>query len=611
MSSALENEWRCAVCNKVKDLRGPHLDGKSTVRSDCWPCAKKQTFKLVSSTEGAKKEVPQFLFSQQPAAAAAAPQSAPAKQTGVSSPFAAKPAAAAPPAAASPFVSAFATKPASSAAAPAAAASPFGSFGGGKTGNPFAPSSQATVKAGSPPNPFGQTAAANPFVAAAGSTTTATSQQIVMQNNAPTPGKGKPAPSPPFAFVSKPPLGVPPTFSLSPGAPASSSHNTTTTTMTADDQWKCNACNKNKELRGPHLDNKSTVRSDCWPCAKKQTFQRFSASGERVTSAATVATKPAAAAAPQIVRQTSTSPSPFVSPASTLKSSQAPQSAKSFQTPLEPFSTTDTLRTSSSFTMTPVAPYQKMRPSAFAWREPEVPSYEAERQFFVQAVACAAGISPCTPSNPGGEISLSSIFFERTIQSYLDHIRSGVFTKSLPMVWGPQHDVVFVMCSHFLSKVSSPILTPSPALYSGLGDVASVLMHLDATIGAGSSERIGRVFCPDTVTLAATALYQLHVNHDFAVFGPTPDKTTKPTLLDDIIEILPVVQTRVTSGDQRNAASKQLWQSCSISAMPLAAQGDAIRRNEPGKPKPNTVDVVLITKYTTADEASQFRLLIA
>lgn len=252
-----------------------------------------------------------------------------------------------------------------------------------------------------------------------------------------------------------------------------------------------------------------------------------------------------------------------------------------------------------------------MRPSAFTWREPEVPSYDAERQFFVQSVACAAGIAPCSSSSAGGEISLSSIFFEKTIQTYLANIRGNVFAKELPMVWASTRDAVFVTCSNFLTKITAPVSSPSAVLYSGLGDVASVLMHLDATIGAGS-ERIGRVFCADTVTLAAAALYSLHINRDIVAFGPAPDKTIKPTLLDDIVEILPCVQTRVTSGEQRNAASKQLWQTLSISVMPHAAQGDAIRRNEPGgKPKAGTIDVVLITKSTTADEASQFRLLIA
>ncbi|PWU86114.1 hypothetical protein C4B63_133g23 [Trypanosoma cruzi] len=36
--------WRCRVCDKVKPLAGQHLNGKTEVRSDCWPCAAKRTF---------------------------------------------------------------------------------------------------------------------------------------------------------------------------------------------------------------------------------------------------------------------------------------------------------------------------------------------------------------------------------------------------------------------------------------------------------------------------------------------------------------------------------------------------------------------------------------
>lgn len=551
------------MCNKAKDLRGPHLNGKKVVRSDCWPCAKKQTFHLIvdapaAAVGGTFSSPPQFLFSQQQAPTSAA--SAPAPQK-------------------SPFVSAFKATAPSTAAAPIS--NPFSSFGGGKTGNPFT------------------TAAAPPTAI-----TTATAQQhIVMQNNAPTPGKGKPMPSPPFSFVGK--SAMPPVISLTPAstelAAATSAGAATTLTMTPDDQWKCATCQKNKDLRGKHLDGKESVRSDCWPCATKRTFLRYSPSGVLVRKSVVPVESKAA----------STSPSTLHIPSgNTSTRSQPSFSTKSNQTPQEPVSTTDTIKTSSSFDATPVAPYHAKRSSAFQWREPEVPSHDAERQFFVQSVAAAGAPSS---SNNCGEISLSTMFYEKTIHAYLAHIRANAFTRNLPMVWEPSQSVVFVTCGFFLSKVAtvSPTAAPPSTLCAVLGDVSSVLMHLDTTIGVANSERIGRVFCPDSITLAAAALYQLHINGDIVVFGPAADKTTKPTLLDEIIDIHPTVQTRVTSGDQRNAASKKLWQSQSISAMPNAVLGEAIRQCEPLKPKSGTVDVVLIAKNTSADEASQFRLLIA
>ncbi|RNC31449.1 hypothetical protein TcCL_Unassigned06025, partial [Trypanosoma cruzi] len=36
--------------------------------------------------------------------------------------------------------------------------------------------------------------------------------------------------------------------------------------------WKCSRCGKAKDLSGEHLKNKTEVRSDCWPCARKSTF---------------------------------------------------------------------------------------------------------------------------------------------------------------------------------------------------------------------------------------------------------------------------------------------------------------------------------------------------
>ncbi|EAN80061.1 hypothetical protein, conserved [Trypanosoma brucei brucei TREU927] len=55
-----KDAWVCTRCGKVKDLRGDHLRGKMEVRSDCWPCGKKATFKLQSrlSDDGSNNNVP-------------------------------------------------------------------------------------------------------------------------------------------------------------------------------------------------------------------------------------------------------------------------------------------------------------------------------------------------------------------------------------------------------------------------------------------------------------------------------------------------------------------------------------------------------------------------
>ncbi|CBH18121.1 hypothetical protein, conserved [Trypanosoma brucei gambiense DAL972] len=55
-----KDAWVCTRCGKVKDLRGDHLRGKMEVRSDCWPCGKKATFKLQSrlSDDDSNNNVP-------------------------------------------------------------------------------------------------------------------------------------------------------------------------------------------------------------------------------------------------------------------------------------------------------------------------------------------------------------------------------------------------------------------------------------------------------------------------------------------------------------------------------------------------------------------------
>ncbi|CAD2218695.1 hypothetical protein AGDE_12952 [Angomonas deanei] len=145
------SEWRCKVCNKTKDLHGDHLKGKTEVRSDCWPCAKKQTFVLTDDSK-------------------------PAAQTSTG-----------------------------------ASSSPDNSA---KSSSPFK-------------TDFGQ-GAVKPSLSNQG--------------------------------AAKPTAGEPPAAKE------------TGATAFPGLEWRCKVCNKTKDLHGDHLKGKTEVRSDCWPCAKKQTF---------------------------------------------------------------------------------------------------------------------------------------------------------------------------------------------------------------------------------------------------------------------------------------------------------------------------------------------------
>lgn len=565
-------EWKCNVCNKSKDLRGPHLAGKKTVRSDCWPCAKKQTFHLKDATA----EAPKIADTSKPSTASpfsAPPQFLFSQPTAAKSPFGQVPSA-----------SAASTIP----AAPTTAGQPsiFSGFGGGKTGNPFAPAPAGIAVT----NPF---AAAPPTSTAAPAAVhqPASSGSIVMQASAPPKGKG-PHPSPPFSFVSNAAL-APPQIVLGPtGMPfATAPVLSNAASAPGEEIWKCAVCQKSKDLRGKHLDNKSTVRSDCWPCAKKQTFVRCSADGKPLASCPQ--TKPAV-------------------PVSTPLSANVPTSATSpaFRcvvpsTPAEPVSTTDTLKTSSSFVDTPVFPFHPTANpiSAFTWREPEVPSVEGERTFFIQSVNAVGGTAARKTSSPYTEVSLSSAFYEQTLAAFLRNSRSMVYTRSLPIVWDANKQIAYVTCTHFANGLP-PTTSNFPTLRRSLGELASILVYLQAT-----TPGITRVFCTDTFTFAAAALFQAHLDHDLHIFGPAPDKTTKPSLLDDIVSVLNV-NTRVTSGEQRNAAAKALWSRNSISVMPNSAVGEAIRKDE-AAPAPGTVDVVLLLKSAAHDDGAHFHLLIA
>ncbi|KAK7195064.1 hypothetical protein NESM_000429300 [Novymonas esmeraldas] len=166
---AADAAWRCAACHKVKDLKGPHLNGKASVRSDCWPCAKKTTFILSNSGASAGNPAAQCGASSKPISAGGAVSGA----LGISSTL---------------FKA------------------------------PVVPSESAESECLVPPLQSATLAA--------------------------------------------------------PAQPPSTSTAASSSPPAADAAWRCAACHKVKDLKGPHLNGKTSVRSDCWPCAKKTTFMR-------------------------------------------------------------------------------------------------------------------------------------------------------------------------------------------------------------------------------------------------------------------------------------------------------------------------------------------------
>ena len=67
-------EWRCAKCNKVKDLHGDHVKGKTIVRDDCSSCATKRKFRLRARVQ---TEAPVQVIGNTPKPEAPRPMQAP------------------------------------------------------------------------------------------------------------------------------------------------------------------------------------------------------------------------------------------------------------------------------------------------------------------------------------------------------------------------------------------------------------------------------------------------------------------------------------------------------------------------------------------------------
>ena len=255
--------WRCAVCSKLKCLSGSHLEGKTEVRSECWPCAKKTLFRKVPLKEGEDANAP-----------AQANGAIPACGTKQEEPSAKPPDATksviAGPKPDTQKESSFNT------AVGGSAKSAFG------TAKPFAVSSSSVSL--SPPHAFPYGISATEFISPSLPPVDAEQPPFFVGAKRAF-GGYKPAEAPkqsPFkAFVfpslpsvdaEKPPffVGACPTSSVAAlPAPVASPLN-----VMPRFGWRCAVCSKLKCLSGSHLEGKTEVRSECWPCAKKTLFRK-------------------------------------------------------------------------------------------------------------------------------------------------------------------------------------------------------------------------------------------------------------------------------------------------------------------------------------------------
>ena len=170
--------WVCCKCFKIKDLNGPHLDGKTEVRSDCWPCATKRRFRLAESSEALRTELE--------------------KETPKE-----------------PIVPTLEIKKAETMPKPSA-----------PTGFKFSNSPRDND-----PTQF---------------------QKLL--------GKADSSDTKPAEKTDVAPVASKPSISITAADPSQL-------------EWRCAKCNKVKDLSGDHLKGKTSVRSDCWPCATKREFR--------------------------------------------------------------------------------------------------------------------------------------------------------------------------------------------------------------------------------------------------------------------------------------------------------------------------------------------------
>ena len=359
--------WRCDVCKKVKDLKGPHLNGKTSVRSDCWPCGKKRTF-VKTGADSTTAAATTYTFSTTTTAKSTVNTNALPASISVTPSTEAQAAA---------FQNIFAAATAAAAAAAKTSTSsaittsppsfPFSSISRDGINNNSSSSSSSkrtshvnTSSSGSTrggadgggvATAFGTSrTSSSPFITPAVSAAsikkfkTSYASHMTCKHEDPTPAseagrntstfppsmtspyvmESSAGTSPPFTF--RPNANYTPTSStvggmwstatllpgsmaslgnpsaagrtVSPFMPSAESKPSTeaadaaasayatlkpavltaaaadapSTSDAATLVWACEHCHKVKDLKGEHLRGKTTVRSDCWPCAKKRTF---------------------------------------------------------------------------------------------------------------------------------------------------------------------------------------------------------------------------------------------------------------------------------------------------------------------------------------------------
>ncbi|KPI84939.1 hypothetical protein ABL78_6006 [Leptomonas seymouri] len=719
----MSDVWRCEKCKRAKALTGPHLNGKSRVRSDCWPCGRKTTFvKDSADPKTAATAIPlpaslsvtpsneaqaaafQNIFVAATAAAAAAKTTAAATVTakspvfpfpattrgsnansnsGISSSNAVttrfgtsgvlcnptlNPVVS--PASIKAFQNNYASATTAKYEGPAPASAninpsipatsnrttPGTAFSSAHATPPYVMESAAGT---SPPFTFrlnanyipsasagGPSAAQAPLTGSTAAATTRTSGCALA------PVSSSPADASNLLATHVKAKPLPSTAGAAPGAVASAvgSDARSAAEPSSTGTWTCMCCHKVKDLKGDHLRGKTTVRSDCWPCAKKQTFI-LTASGAVAAASASSHTRSVASAATPANASTvasSVSSNPFIA----LQMPAAPSRA----------STAATTTTSSACAVAPTGnPFLRSSstPKPLPWVLPTIPpSTSTEESYLLHpgsadvastappiantaatthnmssatpAASSAPWIAAAIASTGGTEADVvtpyaaMARFDQQLLKSFRERLVGGTHLRA---VWFDR--VLYVITEDTLADAAATDFSTlsgearqKPNDVAGafgvLGRFAALFLAVEQKLASSRFRHIGRLFSPNEFAFAAACCYAGNffaaeaaaagtAASKFTVYGPKPDPTKLPSLWGRIVSGSPFAHCCVVSEDQRVAAAQTLYRRVSWLAAPQTMTATAIQLSVEAESTADVhgVDVVLLTSTMKLEELPQ------
>ncbi|KAH9598644.1 hypothetical protein LSM04_007598 [Trypanosoma melophagium] len=518
--------WTCTICGKRKELSGDHLKGKNTVRSDCWPCAKKSTFvrgtsKAANSTTTPVVTAP-FLFNS-------ATKTASEKTTTTTKPAA----------------NTTTTNTTTNATANAPGLNPFAAAAAAFAKTSFARTVNTQKNSTGSSSLFSTTPTTGQGTlnATTRSNTLSSSgntSPIVMQSF--TGSNSKTHQTPPFTFTTSPNAVIPSMYT-DPSAVGSSKP-----------VWTCTVCGKRKELSGDHLKGKNTVRSDCWPCAKKRTFifctpESFSTGGLSTMLPRSRSSASAAAGGATTTTITGKESQREVSPTATV-------------------------------TSLGVSP---MQPITGHWQDPVVPENDvATNLFLISTTTAQSGEKgqrvSGSPASPEVDQQSNAITFEgEVLRGYRRQLVDGIRTRT---AWNNR--TLYVLAPENNNVTQNSNMSDA----SLLGAAAVVFLAVEHKLAQSPFRVMRRLFCPDEFSFAAACMYVntfLDGHHSsegqpsFVVYGPQVDHTVPTTRWGAVIERCEYARQWVVSGEQRVEGAQGIFRSTGWLTLPLYATAEAIR----------------------------------